>query len=548
MAKYDEIDMKETSMENNQTPHTPVDCKKNADSTAQRDKKPVKVKNNKGNENVLFNITQEEKEKKNQSKKKHNTYSKKMNKNGKSKASYCWWATPVAALCLVIVAFTAMLALKEYMAYAAFEVKVHSALDESFYEGVCVDNYEMTGFGLNDALDTFEERVEKKYRQISLCFEIGDEDVFLYTAEELGYQSNCSKVITEAWNYGRSGSLEERYRSINGVSTNKINFAVSRTLYDPQKLREVTDSVAKAYSKEKQEASIEGFDFATRTFSYTAEQTGTYVDADALYENACQALERGGGLITVNVITIEPETTLDSVQSRYGMITSAVTNASSSSNNRLINLNLACKAINGTILEPGETFSFNTVVGKRTKDKGYTVAPVYTNGEVGTDIGGGVCQVSTTLWNAAMKADCEIVERHAHSRPVSYVDKGKDATVSWDSQDMSFKNTTGRTLYIVAYLREDKRVVIEIYGEIMPDGNYIKIEAKTTRKIQPGDPVRVYNPQLSKYEEVVVSEARTGYKAEAYRVYYDANDVELKRELLCTSYYKEAAARIEYGG
>ena len=376
---------------------------------------------------------------------------------------------------------------------------------------------------------------------------MGSEDGFLITAEALGYKSNYDQVISEAWNYGRSGSLEERYRSINGVSSNKINFSVSRTLYDPAKLREVTDSVAKAYTKQKQDAGIDSFDFATRSFSYKMESAGSYVDADALYEQACAVFDQGGGLVTVNVVALEPEMTLENVQAHYGMITSAVTNASSSSNNRLININLACKAITGTAIEPGEEFSFNTVVGKRTKDKGYTIAPVYTNGEVSTDIGGGVCQVSTTLWNAAMKTDCEIVERHAHSRPVSYVDKGKDATVSWDSQDMIFKNTTDSTLYIVAYLREDKRVVTEIYGKLPSDGSYIKIEAKTTKKIAPGDAVMVYNPQLKKGEQVVVNEARTGYKAEAYRVYYDASDTEIRRELLCTSYYKESAARIEYG-
>ncbi len=474
---------------------------------------------------------------------------KRINRRGKKskrKNSYCWWGAPVIAFSLLIIGFAVMLGLKEYVAYAAFENRMESALKETFYEGVCVDNYELAGFDLEDALSAFYARVEKKFRQRSLCFEIGEEDGFLITAEELGYQSNYEKVISEAWNYGRSGSLEERYRSINGVSSNKINYPVNRTLYDPGKLRAITDSIAKAYTKEKREAGIAGFDFATCTFTYTGEEAGSYVDAEKLYKDACALFANGGGLLSVKIESISPETTLENVQTCYGMITSAVTSASSSSNNRLINLNLACKAITGTAIEPGETFSFNTVVGKRTKQKGYTIAPVYTNGEVGTDIGGGVCQVSTTLWNAAMKADCEIVERHAHSRPVSYVDKGKDATVSWDSQDMSFKNTTDGTLYIVAYLREDKRVVTEIYGKLMPDGNYIKIEAKTTKRIQPGDPVRVYNPQLNRHQEVVVSEARTGYKAEAYRVYYDSSDTEIRRELLCTSYYKEAAGRIEY--
>ncbi len=471
---------------------------------------------------------------------------KKAKKSSKRKA-YCWWAMPAICLSLVATVFMLILGIHEFSAHASFEEQVESALKSTFYEGVCVDRYEMKGFDLEEALDTFDKRVEEPYRQRYLYFDINEDDGFIVTADELGYTSDYDKVIADAWNYGRSGSLEERYRSVQQVGSGKINFEVHRTLYDPEKLRQITDNVAKTLTLPMQEAGVSGFDFATRSFSFTEGAAGSYVDADALYEQARQKLESGGGQISVNVVVTQPERDISQVAASYGMITSAVTSASSSSKNRLINLSLACIAINGTVLEPGDEFSFNGVVGARTKAKGYKNAPVYTNGEVSEDIGGGVCQVSTTVWNAAMKADCEIVERHEHSRTVAYVDKGKDATVSWSSQDMKFKNTTGHTLYIVAYLRDDKRVVVEIYGELFPNGNYIKIEAKTTRKIAPGDPVRVYNPALKRGAEVVISEARTGYKAEAYRVYYDGNDTEIKRVFLCSSYYKEAAARIEYG-
>ena len=508
------------------------------------DENKTKKKKAPAAEQNLFDLPGERKKAAVKSKTQKKTKAGGKKKTGKTE--YCWWAAPLMTLSFLIVAFVIMTGFREYIAYASFRDEVSSALNDQFYEGVCVDNYEMTGFGLEDALSAFDSRVENRYRQRSLCFEIGDEG-FLITAEELGYASDYDSVIREAWNFGRSGSLEERYRSINQVASNKINYRVNRRLYDPEKLREVTDNVAKSYTREVKNAGVVDFDFATRCFTYADGQTGTYVDAEKLYTDACALIENGGGLLVVDVKTIEPEFSRIDVENKYGMITSAVTNASSSSNNRLINLNLACKAINGTVLEPDAVFSFNEVVGKRTESRGYTVAPVYTNGEVGQDIGGGVCQVSTTLWNAAMKADCEIVERHEHSRPVSYVDKGKDATVSWGSQDMQFKNTTGHTLYIVAYLREDKRVLIEIYGELFPDGNYIKIETKTTRTIKPGDPERIYNPLLSSGEEIVVTEARTGYKAEAYRVYYDKNDTELSRSLLCYSYYKEARAQIEYG-
>lgn len=315
---------------------------------------------------------------------------------------------------------------------------------------------------------------------------------------------------------------------------------------DPQTLREITDEIAAEYSKEPQDAYVSGFNFDSREFLYTDASTGTYVDADELYEEAKRELESGSNHLTVDVRVTKPGTATNQITENYGMITQAVTNASSSSKSRIANIRLACEAINGTVLMPGETFSFNGTVGQRTKAAGYQIATVYSAGEVAEDVGGGICQVSTTVWNAAMKADCELVERNAHSRPVAYVDKGKDATVSWGVQDMKFKNTSDSPMYIVAYVSDNKRVYCEIYGKLLPDGQYIKVEAKTLKTIQPGEPVYVQNRELITGTEVVVSEPRNGYKAVAYRVYYNKQDEEIRRNELCRSYYKEAAAKIEY--
>lgn len=105
------------------------------------------------------------------------------------------------------------------------------------------------------------------------------------------------------------------------------------------------------------------------------------------------------------------------------------------------NIKLAAKAINNYVIFPGETFSFNQVVGKRTKERGYMRAPVIVRGELSEDIGGGICQVSSTLFNAADQAGLKMIERYSHSKKVPYVPPGRDATVSWYGPDFSFKNT-----------------------------------------------------------------------------------------------------------
>ncbi|MHA6252020.1 VanW family protein [Oceanobacillus sp. CAU 1775] len=129
---------------------------------------------------------------------------------------------------------------------------------------------------------------------------------------------------------------------------------------------------------------------------------------------------------------------------------SYATRYNSSNEDRSINIKLATQAINGTVIFPGESFSFNEVVGERTKDRGYKKAQVIVRGEFAEDIGGGICQVSSTLYNAVEQDGIQILERYTHSRDVPYVPPGRDATVSWWGPDFSFKNLYNEPIVIKA--------------------------------------------------------------------------------------------------
>jgi vancomycin resistance protein YoaR len=124
------------------------------------------------------------------------------------------------------------------------------------------------------------------------------------------------------------------------------------------------------------------------------------------------------------------------------------------------NISLATEAINNCVLFPGETFSFNKIVGKRTKAKGYLPAPVIVKGELSEGIGGGICQVSSTLFNAADRSGLSIIERYSHSKRVPYVPEGRDATVSWYGVDFSFKNKYNQPILIRAEARDGKMIVL----------------------------------------------------------------------------------------
>jgi len=124
--------------------------------------------------------------------------------------------------------------------------------------------------------------------------------------------------------------------------------------------------------------------------------------------------------------------------------------------NRVNNINIACSKINGLKLGSGDVFSFNQITGKKNKENGYKNAPILVNGEKSYGMGGGVCQVSTTIYMAAKKGGLKIAEHHSHTKPVSYVPKGMDATVVYGVKDLKIKNNTKETLYIYTWVEGQK--------------------------------------------------------------------------------------------
>lgn len=163
----------------------------------------------------------------------------------------------------------------------------------------------------------------------------------------------------------------------------------------------------------------------------------------------------------------------------YGQtLGSSTTSFASSNRNRSKNIELATKACNGYIVKPGETFSFNTVVGKRTKERGYKEAGVYVNGQTDTGVGGGICQVSSTLFNAALESNMVITARRAHSLPVSYLPRGRDAAVSWGGPEFKFKNPHKFPVMIGTYYDKGGKLTMSILGPA--DAKMTKPEIKVT--------------------------------------------------------------------
>ena len=444
---------------------------------------------------------------------------------------------------LLATAIVVLLGLGGYQAvrYRAFAEMKSAVQRETFYEGTTVEGIDVSSMTLAQAMEYWQENIEPAYSQRKVTLSNGAS----FTAEELGYTSDYATVLSNAFSAGRTGSLEQRYALLSSRRSAPVSYSVTRQSYDPAAIARCVSQIAEAIDRPAENAKIASFDTESYEFTFTDAVTGSQLDADALTRDMTQAMENGGGSVELSVLAIQPDVTQSDIASQYGLIASAVTNASSSSSNRLSNIRLALQMINGTCLKPGETFSFNETVGKRTTDRGFKMATAYSSGTVVEDVGGGICQVSTTLFNAVVKADLQIVERHNHSLTVAYVDRGKDAAVNWNSQDLRFTNNSDDNVYICCFLSDDKRVRVGVFGKLLPNGESIVIESEVTGTTS-FETVYQPNLALATGASQVTQKGKDGCSAVAYKVRKDASGNTISREELCRSSYKTVNQIVEY--
>lgn len=203
---------------------------------------------------------------------------------------------------------------------------------------------------------------------------------------------------------------------------------------------------------------------------------------------------------------------------------------------RTTNVLLATDFCNGVILMPGDVFSYNDSVGPRTYERGFKDATVYVGNSAEDGVGGGICQVSSTIYYAALRADLKIVERYAHSRMVTYVPLGEDATVAWGSKDFKFENNTDFPMKVVTS-HKTNNLTVKLYGTQMVENKEVKIETTQLSKT-PFEVVYEVDETLAPGTESVKSNGYTGYKTESYRVVY-IDGKEVSRTFENKSTYKK---------
>ncbi|NLB91681.1 MAG: hypothetical protein GX786_10750, partial [Clostridiales bacterium] len=311
--------------------------------------------------------------------------------------------------------------------------------------------------------------------------------------------------------------------------------------------------------KEPQNATVLFTPQAEEPFYYEEGRNGQYIDSDPIQEAILESVER----MESREIQLEqyieyqaPEITVAQLQENRQLrgsyetkirIRTKTHDLRTNSENRLHNISLSIDALNdyNVIIDPGKSFSFNDIVGRRTVEKGYKEAIEYVNGKEEIGIGGGVCQTSTTIYLAAVRAGMKITERRSHSLETGYAEKGKDATVYMDGRpiDLKFKNTTDAPIYLVGKVYNhsgENYCKFDVYGAD-PKGISYDIQTNELIIIPPED--QVLPDKKGEYvmytdeEYYLKQEARDGVEVERFLIKY-VNGEEVSREQLETDIYK----------
>lgn len=274
--------------------------------------------------------------------------------------------------------------------------------------------------------------------------------------------------------------------------------------------------------------------YSTNPYKITASENG--VDFKISVDEAKALITGDKDEYEIPLKVLYPKVTTSSISQEAfpDLLATYTTSYQTSSANRSNNIALAASKINGKVLMPGETFSYNSTVGKRTISAGFKEAGAYSNGQVTSEVGGGICQVSSTLYNSVLRANLEVTERTNHMFLVGYVPIGADATVSWGAPDFKFKNNRNYAIRLVA-TTSGKRITISIYGLKQDDDYDVEILSYKTGTV-PYRTTYTKDSSLTGGRTKVIQAGSNGATSVTYKI-FKRNGKEVSRELVSKDTY-----------
>lgn len=413
---------------------------------------------------------------------------------------------------------------------------------DGIYQGVTVGNIHVGGLSVTQAehkiITEFRERTAKA--PITVLYQNQNWKI---TAEEIELGIEAGKLAQQAYDIGRKGNiiqrLKERY-----LAVNQGHHLPLTAHYNEDKVHAILLDITRSIEQQPQNARLKltGNSF---NMEIVPEIIGRRVDLSKTIADFSENLNNS--LVFTFYLPVEeliPPIVASDFAHIDGLIASYTTQFDLWDQNRTQNVSLAAKSVNGTLVRVGEEFSFNSIVGLRLAKFGYKEAPGYINGILVPDWGGGVCQVSSTLYNAVLLADLSIEERTAHFRPPGYVPLGQDATVADNLLDFRFKNTLSQNIYITSEIFGNQ-LVVNIFGKRMDNLPEIYVVATDKKVVEPSTIIK-QDTTLELGKEVIEVEGQKGFQVSTYRIKKIDGKI-ANKEFLATDEFKPVDKVVRVG-
>lgn len=351
---------------------------------------------------------------------------------------------------------------------------------------------------------------------------------------DIDYAINIAATAQTAYGIGREENFIKR--ALARLESAHHGFNIDNAVsYDKHKLESIIHKIAAQVSQESQDAYCEVVD---NKVVLRPEKNGVFLDVLPFIASLEKKLHDASlpDTIALPVTETAPGITKDHLQGIDTILSAYTSHFNQYNYNRSENIRIAANSINGVLIQPEQVISFNELVGLRIAAAGFKEAPVIVDGKTVPDIGGGVCQVSSTLYNAILLADMQPVERTPHFHPLGYAPIGLDATVADNLIDFKFKNSRPENVYISRQIHDGNLTIYILGGAKLKDDTVITLSSTIDKTIPPPRKIE-YDTSLPAGKTIVKEEGLSGYIVSSYRI-KTKNGKEISRELLYVDNYQ----------
>lgn len=389
--------------------------------------------------------------------------------------------------------------------------------NSKFKQNIVINGVNVKGLTKTQAVTKISKDLSDKIDNLQITLRYKDKK-WEFKKDDFVVSTNVHTIVDDAYKYSQLTSNSNESFKVMQMAGQEFKTAFKHIFLN---FGEKLEEIKKEIEVEAVDSKVEFLPESEQIFNISKSQTGLKIDEDKLYADIEEKFQNGENIdVEISMNETEPKVIEEDFKGKLEKLGEFTTDLSTSKGGRKHNVQLALSKFNGKVISPKEEVSFNEITGPQTAETGYQSAIVIVNGEYVEGIGGGICQASTTLYNALLLSGTEIQEVHKHTLPVGYVELSLDAMVNEGTADMRFKNISESPIYIKAGVKDDKAYAI-IFGEPLEEGVTYKRSIEFIRTIPHGGDEVVVDTD-GKYSDKVI------YKDTYFRINYPKEGYEAK--------------------